>query len=181
MRRRRFIAGLGAAAASPLAARAQQLGGVRRVGLLMNGVATDSEFQSYVAVFIQGLRQLGWVEGQNLHVDVRRNAGNAGLAQTYAAQLIGLLAGRDPGRVHDQPDCDPASHQHRAGRVRRQRPTALARKTTRKFRCPANALNSMTRLGTRSIFWREIACRIFRSSPMRRSGTCWKSMAGQLT
>jgi putative ABC transport system substrate-binding protein len=91
MRRRRFIAGLGAAAASPLAARAQQLGGMRRVGLLMNGVATDSEFQSYVAVFIQGLRQLGWVEGQNLHVDVRWNAGNAGLAQAYAVQLIGLI------------------------------------------------------------------------------------------
>jgi putative tryptophan/tyrosine transport system substrate-binding protein len=44
-----------------------------------------------VAVFIQGLRQLGWIEGQNLRVDVRWNAGNAGLAQTYAAQLIGLL------------------------------------------------------------------------------------------
>jgi putative tryptophan/tyrosine transport system substrate-binding protein len=66
MRRRDFIAGLGAAVAWPLAARAQQPGGVRRVGVLMNSVATDTEFQSYVAVFIQGLRQLGWVEGQNL-------------------------------------------------------------------------------------------------------------------
>jgi putative tryptophan/tyrosine transport system substrate-binding protein len=71
MRRRRFIAGLGAAAAWPLAARAQLPGGVRRVGVLMNSVATDSEFQSYVAVVIQGLRQLGWVEGENLRVDVR--------------------------------------------------------------------------------------------------------------
>jgi putative ABC transport system substrate-binding protein len=91
MRRRRFIAGLGATAAWPLAARAQQLGGARRVGVLMNAAATDTEFQSYVAVFIQGLRQLGWVEGQNLHVDVRWNAGNVGLSQTYAAQLIGLM------------------------------------------------------------------------------------------
>src|ERR1700727_1946983 len=91
MRRRRFIAGLGAAAAWPLAARTQQLGGARRVGVLMNAAATDTEFQSYVAVFIQGLRQLGWVEGQNLRVDVRWNAGNAGLAQTYAAQLIELM------------------------------------------------------------------------------------------
>jgi putative tryptophan/tyrosine transport system substrate-binding protein len=91
MRRRKFIAGLGAAAAWPLAARAQQLGGVRRVGVLMNSVASDTEFQSYVAVFIQGLRQLGWVEGQNLRVDVRWNAGNAGLSLTYAAQLIGLM------------------------------------------------------------------------------------------
>jgi putative ABC transport system substrate-binding protein len=90
MRRRRFIAGLGAAAACPFAARAQQPGGARRVGILMNGIATDTEFQSYVGVFIQGLRQLGWLEGQNLRVDVRWNAGNEPLAQTYAAQLIGL-------------------------------------------------------------------------------------------
>jgi putative tryptophan/tyrosine transport system substrate-binding protein len=91
MRRRDIIAGVGAAAAWPLAARAQELGGVRRVGVLMNSVASSTEFQSYVAVFIQGLRQLGWVEGQNLHVDVRWNAGNVGLSQTYAAQLMGLM------------------------------------------------------------------------------------------
>ena len=91
MRRRRFIAGLGAVAAWPLAVGAQQPEGVRRVGVLMNTVATDTEFQSYVAVFIRGLRQSGWVEGQNLRVDVRWNAGNAGLSQTYAAQLIGLM------------------------------------------------------------------------------------------
>ena len=91
MRRREFIAGLGGAVTWPLAARAQQSGGVRRVGVLMNSVATDTEFQSYVAVFIQGLRQSGWVEGQNLRVDVRWKAGNAGLAQTYAAELIRLM------------------------------------------------------------------------------------------
>jgi putative ABC transport system substrate-binding protein len=91
MRRREFIAGLGGMAAWPLVAWAQQSGGVRRVGVLMNSVATDTEFQSYVAVFVQGLRQLGWVEGQNLRVDVRWNAGDAGLARTYAAELIGLM------------------------------------------------------------------------------------------
>src|SRR5580704_5273691 len=91
MRRREFIAGLSGAAVWPLAARAQQSGGVRRVGVLINSVATDTEFQSYMAVFIRGLRQFGWVEGQNLRVDVRWNAGNAGLSQTYAAQLIGLM------------------------------------------------------------------------------------------
>ena len=91
MRRRDFIAGLGSATAWPVVAQAQQRGGVRVVGVLMNPVATDSEFQSYVAVFIQGLHRLGWVEAQNLRVDVRWNAGNAGLSQTYAAQLIGLM------------------------------------------------------------------------------------------
>jgi ABC-type uncharacterized transport system substrate-binding protein len=46
--------------------------------------------QSYVARFVEGLRQLGWSEGQNIRIDVRWNAGDAGLAQTYAAQLIEL-------------------------------------------------------------------------------------------
>src|SRR5262249_309978 len=36
------------------------------------------------------LRQFGWIEGQNLHIDIRWNAGGAALGQTYAAQLIGL-------------------------------------------------------------------------------------------
>jgi putative tryptophan/tyrosine transport system substrate-binding protein len=57
----------------------------------MHAAATETEYQSFLAAFIQGLRQLGWIEGQNLRVEVRWNAGNAGLAQTYAAQLIELM------------------------------------------------------------------------------------------
>jgi putative ABC transport system substrate-binding protein len=92
MRRREFITLLGGAAAAwPLATRAQQTNGVRRVGVLMNSAATETVPQSYLAAFIQGLRQLGWTEGQNLRIDVRWNAGNAELARTYAAQLIGLM------------------------------------------------------------------------------------------
>src|SRR5271155_2556313 len=91
MRRREFIAGLAGAVAWPVVARAQRPERMRRIGMLMNSVVTNTEFQSYVAAFIQGLRQLGWIEGQNLRVEVRSNAGNAGLAQTYAAQLIGLM------------------------------------------------------------------------------------------
>jgi putative ABC transport system substrate-binding protein len=91
MKRRTFVAGLGSTAAWPLAARAQQGERVRRVGVLMNRAATDTEFQSYLAAFSQGLRQLGWTEGQNLRIDVRWNAGDAVLARTYAAQLIGLM------------------------------------------------------------------------------------------
>ena len=59
--------------------------------MLVNSVATDPEYQSYLAAFVQGLRQLGWNEGQNLRIDVRWNAGDIGLARTYAAQLIGLM------------------------------------------------------------------------------------------
>src|SRR5262249_56224249 len=88
MKRRQFISLLGGAAVAwPLVARAQQ---PRRVGVLMGGPATDSVLQAYVAAFGHALRQLGWIEGQNLRVDVRWNAGGAALAQTYPAQLIGL-------------------------------------------------------------------------------------------
>jgi putative ABC transport system substrate-binding protein len=90
MRRREFIAGLGGAAAWPVMTRAQQSGGVRRVGVLMNSAPTDAEYQSYFATFVQGLRQLGWTEGKNLHLDVRWTAGDAALAKTYSAQLMRL-------------------------------------------------------------------------------------------
>src|SRR5262249_43959775 len=51
----------------------------------------NTEFQSPLAAFRQGLRQLGWTEGQNLRIDVRWNDGDAVLARTYAAQLIEVL------------------------------------------------------------------------------------------
>jgi putative tryptophan/tyrosine transport system substrate-binding protein len=90
--RRAFITLLGGAAAAwPLAARAQQADRMRRIGVLMNGTATEARLQLYVAAFVQGLRQLGWNEGQNIRIDVRWNAGDADLARTYAAQLIGLM------------------------------------------------------------------------------------------
>jgi putative ABC transport system substrate-binding protein len=92
MRRRDFISLIGGTAAAwPVAARAQQPERMRRIGVLMNAAANEPEFQSYLATFTQGLRQLGWTEGQNLRMDVRWNAGDAGLARIYAAQLIGLM------------------------------------------------------------------------------------------
>jgi putative ABC transport system substrate-binding protein len=88
MKRRAFIAG---AAAWSLAARAQQPGPIRVVGVLMNYAANQAIGQSLLAALIQGLRELGWAEGQNLRVDVRWIAGDVGLARIYAAQLIGLM------------------------------------------------------------------------------------------
>jgi ABC-type uncharacterized transport system substrate-binding protein len=91
IRRREFVVTLGSAAAAwPLAARSQQPERVRRIGVLMNTAATDAVAQSYLAAFIQAVRQLGWVEGQNMHVEVRWSAGDAALSRIYAAQLIGL-------------------------------------------------------------------------------------------
>jgi putative ABC transport system substrate-binding protein len=90
MRRREFITLLGGAAAWPVAAHAQQGERVRRIGVLMSGTATESAPQSYLAAFVQSLRQLGWTEGQNIRVDIRWNAFDAQLTRIYAAQLIGL-------------------------------------------------------------------------------------------
>ena len=71
MRRREFMAGLGSAAAWPLAGRAQQTGPMRRIGILMGIEESDAVAQSYVAGLKQGLRQLGWVDGRNLRIDAR--------------------------------------------------------------------------------------------------------------
>jgi putative ABC transport system substrate-binding protein len=92
MRRREFITLLGGAAAAwPRGARAQPTDRVRRIGVLMGAAATEMEYQSYLGAFKQGLQQLGWVEGQNLRIDVRWNEDGAELARIYAAQLIGLM------------------------------------------------------------------------------------------
>jgi len=92
VRRRDFITLLGGAAAAwPLAVRAQQTGGGRRIGVLMAAAATDTVRQSDLTAFFQELRELGWTEGQNLRIDVRWNPGDAEVGRLYAAQLIGLM------------------------------------------------------------------------------------------
>jgi len=90
MRRRDFITLLGGAAAWSGAVLGQQPNQVRRVGVLMQGFDTDPIYQSFLAAFVQGLRQLGWIESQNLRIDVRWSASNAELARAYSAELIGL-------------------------------------------------------------------------------------------
>jgi ABC-type uncharacterized transport system substrate-binding protein len=90
MRRRQFILTLGAAAAWPLAARAQQLATMRRVGALMNLAADDPEAQRRVTAFVQGLQQLGWTDGRNVRIDFRWGAADAERIRTYAAELVAL-------------------------------------------------------------------------------------------
>ena len=71
VRRRQFITLLGGAAAAwPLAARAQQPERVRRIGVLMNVAAADPEGQAQVAAFLQALQQLGWSEGRNVRLEI---------------------------------------------------------------------------------------------------------------
>jgi putative ABC transport system substrate-binding protein len=71
MKRRTFITLLGGAAAWPLAARAQQSEGIRRIGVLMNLAADDAEGRARIAALLQGLQQLGWTDGRNVRIDYR--------------------------------------------------------------------------------------------------------------
>jgi hypothetical protein len=75
MKRRHFITLLGGAAAAwPLAARAQQPDRIRRVGLLLNMTKDDSEWQVRLAALQQGLLALGWIENRTAFGRWRRNS-----------------------------------------------------------------------------------------------------------
>ena len=71
MRRRAFITLLGGAAAWPLAARAQQPAGMRRIGVLTAFAENDAEAQANITAFRQSLEKVGWIEGRNLAIDYR--------------------------------------------------------------------------------------------------------------
>jgi putative ABC transport system substrate-binding protein len=90
-RRREFITLLGGAAAAwPLAARAQQPAQVRRIGVLMPFAEDHPVGQARVAAFLQGLRQLGWTDGHNVRIDYRWSAGDSDNIHKFASELIAL-------------------------------------------------------------------------------------------
>jgi putative tryptophan/tyrosine transport system substrate-binding protein len=89
MKRREFITLLGGAAVAwPFAARAQQV--ERRIGVLTNLAENDPEGQARDAAFLRGLQQLGWTEGRNVRIDIRRNLGDTDRARKDAAELVAL-------------------------------------------------------------------------------------------
>ena len=91
MRRREFITLVGGAAAAwPLAARAQQPERMRRLGILMAIAENDPEGQQRVAALVQGLRESGWTEGGNIHIDYRWAGADVGRIRSAAAELIDL-------------------------------------------------------------------------------------------
>jgi putative ABC transport system substrate-binding protein len=109
MRRRDFITLLGGAATWPLAARAQQRQPMRRIGILMGWSEADPEYRLRVDAVIQGLAQLGWVEGRNVRFDVRWTGGDVGRSQVLARELVALqpdviVVGTTPATTALQPE-----------------------------------------------------------------------------
>jgi putative tryptophan/tyrosine transport system substrate-binding protein len=91
MRRREFITLLGGAAAAwPLAARAQPGERVRRIGVLINVIADIHDQRSRLAAFRQALQQLGWADGRNIRIDYRLAEGDPERLRSHAAELIAL-------------------------------------------------------------------------------------------
>jgi putative ABC transport system substrate-binding protein len=86
--RRSFITLLGGAASWPVVALGQQSERVRRIGVVLGAGTVDRD--GYLPAFLQGLQQLGWSDGRNVRVDIRRGAGNADDLRKHAAELAAL-------------------------------------------------------------------------------------------
>ena len=91
--RREFITLLGGAAAAwPLAARAQPGERVRRIGVLIGSApdANDDDVQARLAAFHEGLQRLGWIVGRNVRIEYRWGAGDANRIRKFAAEMVAL-------------------------------------------------------------------------------------------
>jgi putative ABC transport system substrate-binding protein len=89
--RRQFISALGGATVAwPLAARAQQPVGMRRIGVLTNIAEDDAESKIRNAAFLQRLQQFGWTDGRNVQIDYRWTQGDVERTRKYAAELVVL-------------------------------------------------------------------------------------------
>ena len=90
-KRRQFITLLGGAAAAwPLAARAQQGERMRRIGILLPAAADDAGFQAPFGAFLQALALLGWTIGRNVRIDTRWATTNAAEIRRHVAELVAL-------------------------------------------------------------------------------------------
>jgi len=90
VRRRDFITVIAGAAAWPLGARAQQGNGIRRIVLLNPIAASDPEAQPRLSAFLQGLQQLGWIEGRNVHVEARWGVTDSADIRKAAEEAVAL-------------------------------------------------------------------------------------------
>jgi len=90
MKRREFIAGLGGAAAWPLAASSQERERMRRIGMLMHATPDDPDAQARMAALLQGLQQRGWEVGRTVQIETRWSSGDRARLRKNAAELATL-------------------------------------------------------------------------------------------
>ena len=106
MKRREFITLLGGAAAAwPLAARAQQVERVRRIGVLLNSNTSDAEAHTNLTAFREALERLGWTEGLNVRFDIRGIVSDPARLNQFGSDVMALspdviLAAGVPARVN---------------------------------------------------------------------------------
>jgi hypothetical protein len=95
MRRRKFIALLGSALVTwPVAARAQTVIRVRRIGVLSNSAEEDAEAAKRLAALKLRLQELGWIEGKNLQIEVRFGHNDGERIRRTATELIEVAPDR---------------------------------------------------------------------------------------
>src|SRR5215218_9636432 len=90
MRRREFVGGLLGAAAYPLAGRAQQPDRIRRIGVLMDLAADDTEGRLRSTSFLHGLREAGWIDGSTGRIDIRWGGADSNAIRKHAEELVAL-------------------------------------------------------------------------------------------
>ena len=181
MRRREFFTLLGGAAAAwPLAARAQQGERVRRIGVLMPLAADDPEATPASRRFPEACRQLGWTDGRNLRIDIRWGGGDADRLRKNAAELValapdvilaagGAAVAAAPGDPH-RADRIRAASSIRSARLRRK-PRAAGRQRDRVYRFEYGIGDQMARAAQRARAQRDA------SGGSRRSGNTGRGSA----
>lgn len=88
MRRRDFGKAIVGMAIWPLAARAQQTDGKRRVSILLPLAEADAEVETWIASFVQALRELGWIDGSNIQIDTHWTGADVGRINQLAMEVI---------------------------------------------------------------------------------------------
>jgi putative ABC transport system substrate-binding protein len=90
LRRREFLGAFGAAVAWPVSVRAQEPGGMRRIGVLMAFAEGDPGGQARVAAFREGLEKRGWTEGRNVRIETRWGTADVASIRRAAKELVAL-------------------------------------------------------------------------------------------